>query len=69
MRPDLTLHNSRVKLLQHVVHGDYYRDPEDDAHHRALSLPYDCSLAGRNYYSAQGLQESCQKISAESDLE
>lgn len=29
---DLSLHANRAKLLQHIIHGDCKRDPEDDAH-------------------------------------
>ena len=27
--PDLTLHDNRVMLLQHLIHGNCFRDPED----------------------------------------
>ena len=58
IHPELALHDNRVKLLQHVIHGDCYRDPEDDAHRPMISLPYACCLAVKNHDSSQDIQRS-----------
>lgn len=46
---DLSLRDNRPKVLQHIFHGDCFRDIEDDAHLHRITLPYGCSLAAKSH--------------------